>query len=59
MPRRTRNKPTHYDKDIHIRIHEHYVELIKKKAEENNITMALMLRNIIEEYFKDEQPPLQ
>ncbi len=52
--RRKRNKPTHYDKDIHIRIHEKYVEKIREEADKRGITQALMTRLIIEAYFNGD-----
>ena len=52
---KTRNKITHYDKDLHIRIHGDYLELLRKEAEEKGITNALMARTIIEEYFKKKE----
>ncbi len=51
--RHTRNKPTNYDKDIHIRIHEDYVKKIKDEAASRGITSALITRLIIEKYFSD------
>lgn len=52
---KTRNKITHYDKDLHIRIHGDYLELLRKEAEEKGVTNALMARMIIEEYFKKKE----
>ena len=52
--RRKRNKPTHYDKDIHIRVHEKYVEKIEQEAAKRGITKALMTRLIVEQYFDNQ-----
>lgn len=51
--RRKRNKITHYDKDIHIRINETVLDKMKQEAEQKGITLALLSRQIIESHYQN------
>ena len=47
-----RNKPSHYTRDIHIRLSEEMEELVKIRAIEEHTTTAKLLRKIIENYVR-------
>ena len=49
--RRERNKIQPYDKDIHIRIRNEYMEKLKNMANRHHFTISRMIRFIVEEYL--------
>lgn len=51
--RKTRNKPTHYDKDIHIRVPYECYEGLRIESDKQKITLSLLTRNILEEYTRN------
>lgn len=48
-----RNKPSHYTKDIHIRLREETERQVREKASELNMTTAKLLRSIIEKNIEN------
>ena len=54
MERKTRVKLTNFEKDIHIRISEECFNSLNLKAEKLNVTRALLVRKIIEDYLKND-----
>lgn len=46
-----RNKKKHLDKDLHIRISEKNLNLIKAEAQALGVTIGFMARMIIEQHY--------
>ena len=53
--RNERNKVMPYDKDIHIRIRNEYMDKLRNQARQHHFTISRMVRFIVENYLDNHE----